>query len=101
MIASLGVALMLRAITYLRFGSGRNMFEPEGDWRMPNLRWEIPTTKLRLNLGDRSIDEGRTYTQWTCEQTGVDETTGRAYIIQNIDPKPNQHMNCMIPLQTA
>ena len=76
MIASLGVALILRAITYLRFGSGRNMFEPEGDWRMPNLRWEIPTTKLRLNLGDRSIDEGRTYTQWTCEQTGVDETTG-------------------------
>ena len=76
MIASLGVALKLRAITYLRFGSGRNMFEPEGDWRMPNLRWEIPTTKLRLNLGDRSIDEGRTYTQWTCEQTGVDETTG-------------------------
>ncbi len=76
MIASLGVALILRAVTYLRFGSGRNMFEPEGDWRMPNLRWEIPTTKLRLNLGDRSIDEGRTYTQWTCEQTGVDETTG-------------------------
>ena len=76
MIASLGVALILRAITYLRFGSGRNMFEPEGDWRMPNLRWEIPTTKLRLNLGDRSIDEGRTYTQWTCEQTGIDETTG-------------------------
>ena len=76
MIASLGVALILRAMTYLRFGSGRNMFEPEGDWRMPNLRWEIPTTKLRLNLGDRSIDEGRTYTQWSCEQTGVDETTG-------------------------
>ncbi len=76
MIASLGVALILRAITYLRFGSGRNMFEPEGDWRMPSLRWEIPTTKLRLNLGDRSIDEGRTYPQWSCEQTGVDETTG-------------------------
>ena len=76
MIASLGVALILRAMAYLRFGSGRNMFEPEGDWRMPNLRWEIPTSKLRLNLGDRSIDEGRTYTQWTCEQTGVDETTG-------------------------
>jgi len=55
MIASLGVALILRALTYLRFGAGRRMFEPEGDWRMPNLRWEIPTTKLRFNLGDTSL----------------------------------------------
>jgi ABC-type branched-subunit amino acid transport system permease subunit len=55
MIASLGVALILRALTYLRFGAGRKMFEPEGDWRMPNLRWEIPTTKLRFNLGDTSL----------------------------------------------
>ena len=74
MIASLGVALILRALTYLRFGSSRNMFEPEGDWRMPSLRWEIPTTKLRLNLGDRTLEDGRTYTQWTCEETGVDES---------------------------
>ena len=76
MIASLGVALILRALTYMRFGAGRNMFEPEGDWRMPNLRWQLPTTKMRFTLGDRSLDEGSTYTQWTCEQTGVDETTG-------------------------
>ena len=74
MIASLGVALILRALTYLRFGSSRNMFEPEGDWRMPSLRWEIPTTKLRLNLGDRTLDDGRTYTRWTCEETGIDES---------------------------
>ena len=79
MIASLGVALILRALTYMRFGSGRNMFEPEGDWRMPNLRWELPTTKFRFNLGDRSLDEGRTYTQWTCEET-VDETTGETVL---------------------
>ena len=31
---------------------------------------------MRFNLGDRGLDEGNTYTQWTCEQTGVDETTG-------------------------
>ena len=74
MIASLGVALILRALTYLRFGSSRNMFEPEGDWRMPSLRWEIPTTKLRLNLGDRTLEDGRTYTSWTCEETGIDES---------------------------
>ena len=50
------------------------MFEPEGDWRMPSLRWEIPTTKLRLNLGDRTLEDGRTYTSWTCEETGIDES---------------------------
>ncbi|MFL2493684.1 MAG: ABC transporter permease [Candidatus Thalassarchaeum sp.] len=76
MIASLGVALILRAIIYLRFTAARNMFEPDADWRMPTLRWEIPTTKMRLNLGDRSLVEGQTYTQFTCEQTGIDETTG-------------------------
>ena len=76
MIASLGVALILRSIIYLRFTAARNMFEPDADWRMPNLRWEIPTTKIRFNLGDRSIEEGQTYTQYACEQTGVDEVTG-------------------------
>ena len=76
MIASLGVALILRALTYLRFGASRNMFEPEGDWRMPNLRWEIPTTKLRFNLGERTLEDDRTYTHFNCEQTGADEVTG-------------------------
>ena len=76
MIASLGVALILRAITYLRFGAGRQLFEPEGDWRLPSLSWEIPTTKMRFNLGDRSLAEGRTYTYYECEQTGIDESTG-------------------------
>ena len=76
MIASLGVALVIRAIVYLRFTAARNMFEPDSDWRMPTLRWEIPTTKLKLNLGDRSLQEGQTYTQFTCEQTGIDEATG-------------------------
>ena len=79
MIASLGVALILRALTYMRFGAGRNMFEPEGDWRMPNLRWELPTTKMRFNLGERNLEEGRTYTQWNCEET-IDETTGETVL---------------------
>jgi len=76
MIASLGVALIIRALTYLRFGAGRQMFEPEGDWRLPSLSWKIPTTKMRFILGDRSLDEGETYTSWECEQTGLDEATG-------------------------
>ena len=83
MIASLGVALILRALTYMRFGAGRNMFEPEGDWRMPNLRWELPTTKMRFNLGERNLDEGRTYTQWTCEET-IDETQARPFLPESL-----------------
>jgi len=55
MIASLGVALILRALTYLRFGSSRNMFEPDADWRMPTMRWELPTTKFRFNFGERDL----------------------------------------------
>jgi hypothetical protein len=54
MIASLGVALILRALTYLRFGASRNMFEPDADWRVSTLRWKLPTTKFRFNLGDRN-----------------------------------------------
>ncbi len=75
MIASLGVALILRSLVYLRFGAGRQMFEPEGDWRLTNLSWKIPTTKMRFILGDRSLSEGATYTGFQCEQT-VDEVTG-------------------------
>ncbi|MBT4051227.1 MAG: ABC transporter permease [Euryarchaeota archaeon] len=111
MIASLGVALILRALTYLRFGASRNMFEPDSDWRMPAMRWELPTTKFRFNLGDRGLapaepfsdangngvydggtnglvesfidldgdnryDNAQVYTQYNCEQTGIDEATG-------------------------
>ena len=47
--------MILRAITYLRFGSSRNMFEPDSDWRMPTMRWELPTTKFRFNLGEREL----------------------------------------------
>ena len=31
---------------------------------------------MRFNLGDRSVAEGRTYTTWECEQTGLDASTG-------------------------
>ena len=67
MIASLGVALILRAIVYLRFGASRNMFEPDADWRLPTLRWDLPTQKIRLNLGVRDIEDGQTYTGLVCE----------------------------------
>ena len=75
MIASLGVALILRSMTYLRFGAGRKLFEPEGDWRLPTVKGD-PHHKDEIQLGDRSLAEGRTYTYYECEQTGIDESTG-------------------------
>ena len=90
MIASLGVALILRALTYLRFGSSRNMFEPDLDWRMPTMRWELPTTKFRFNLGERNLDEGQSYNHYNCEQTGIDEVSGEPILsrIVSEDSRP-------------
>ncbi len=67
MIASLGVALILRALTYLRFGAGINIFEPDRDWRIPSLRWNLPTTKFRFNLGTKELENGATYTGYECD----------------------------------
>lgn len=90
MIASLGVALILRALTYLRFGASRNMFEPDADWRMSTMRWEIPTSKFRFNLGQRKLESGQTYNHYNCEQTGIDETTGEPILsrIVSEDSRP-------------
>jgi len=55
MIASLGIALILRALFFLRFGSSRNIFEPDGDIRISNMSWKIPTQKLKINLGNRDL----------------------------------------------
>ena len=94
MIASLGIALILRAVIYLRFGAGRMMFEPDADWRVPSLRWDIPTNKFRFNIGDRSLAEvidpttgetlvaAQTYTYGACEEA-VDPTTGET-VMQHI-----------------
>ena len=66
---------------------------------MPNLRWELPTTKMRFNLGDRGLDEGNTYTQWTCEQTGVDETTGEPILTRIVSRLLNPLSKYTIPLR--
>ncbi|RZD34904.1 MAG: hypothetical protein CXT72_05300, partial [Methanobacteriota archaeon] len=71
MIASLGVALILRAMTYLRFGASRNMFEPDSDWRMPTMRWELPTTKFRFNFGDRTQGLAPAEPFWDANGNGV------------------------------
>ena len=74
MIASLGIALILRSIYFMRFSSAKISFRPDADFQHISNRWEIPTTKFRLNLGDRSISEGRSYTEFNCEQSTNSET---------------------------
>ena len=51
MIASLGVAMILRALVYLRFGANTKRFIPDSDWMVAEQRWEIPTITMNLNLG--------------------------------------------------
>jgi branched-subunit amino acid ABC-type transport system permease component len=80
MIASLGVALILRAIVYLRFGAGTKLFEPDIDWRIArDQRFEAPTVLTKLNLGDRSLESGETYSYGACEQVGTSENGDAVY----------------------
>ncbi len=53
MIASLGVALILRSIYFLRFSSAKDRFYPDADFTSSSAKWELPTTWVRLNLGER------------------------------------------------
>ena len=76
MIASLGIALILRSIYFMRFSSSKVRFVPDSDFTAITNRWVLPTSRIRLNLGERSLAEGASYTHQTCEQTGIDEATG-------------------------
>ena len=53
MIASLGVAMVLRALLFMRFGASTFRFIPDRDWKLATSRFEIPTERLQLHLGDR------------------------------------------------
>ena len=52
MIASLGVAMILRSLVYLRFGSNTKRFVPDKDWMSSEQRWEISTYTAKINLGN-------------------------------------------------
>ena len=52
MIASLGVAMILRSLIYLRFGSNTKRLVPDRDWLSSDQRWEIPSYTAKLNLGN-------------------------------------------------
>ena len=51
MIASLGVAMIMRALVYLRFGSNSKRFVPDKDWMDSEQHWELPSYSAEFNLG--------------------------------------------------
>jgi ABC-type branched-subunit amino acid transport system permease subunit len=53
MIASLGIGMMLRALLYLRFSARTFRFVPDKDLKLSTSRFEVPTERLQLHLGDR------------------------------------------------
>ncbi len=53
MIASLGVAMMLRASLYLRYGSSTELFVPDRDWRLTTSKWEVDTFVHTFTFGVR------------------------------------------------
>ena len=55
MIASLGVALVLRSLVYLRFGGNSKRLVPDADWMIGDEQgFELPSKLLSLNIGDFS-----------------------------------------------
>ena len=93
MIASLGVALVLRALTYLRFGGSTQRFVPDADWMRGSQAFEFPTILTRFNLGKRQLESDQVYTSIDCAEMnsipavdivtttceGVAQTTNYAY----------------------
>ena len=53
MITSLGIAMVLRALLFMRFSAGTHRFVPDRDWRLATSNFEIPTERIQLHLGDR------------------------------------------------
>nr|AIE92795.1 high-affinity branched-chain amino acid transport system permease protein BraE (livM) [uncultured marine group II/III euryarchaeote AD1000_28_C09] len=67
MIASLGVAMILRGILYLRYGASQYLFVPDIDWRLSTSRHEFPGDKwwwpsslsqtARFRFGERTVEK--------------------------------------------
>ncbi len=53
MIASLGVAMILRALLYMRFSAQSYRFVPDRDWRLGTSKFDIATERFQLTLGER------------------------------------------------
>lgn len=53
MIASLGVAMILRAALYMRYSARTFRFVPDRDWKLATSKFDIPTERLQFHLGER------------------------------------------------
>ena len=54
MIASLGVAMIIRALLYMRFSAGTFRFVPDLDWRLATSKISVSTERLQLYIGDKT-----------------------------------------------
>ena len=54
MIASLGIAMLIRAVLYMRFSAATFRFVPDKDWRLASSKFSVATERLQLHLGDRT-----------------------------------------------
>ena len=54
MIASLGIAMLIRAVLYMRFSAATFRFVPDNDWRLASSKFSVATERLQLHLGDRT-----------------------------------------------
>jgi ABC-type branched-subunit amino acid transport system permease subunit len=57
MITSLGVAMVIRAVLYMRYSARTFRFVPDRDWRVSDARFELPTERIQVTLGER-VDSG-------------------------------------------
>ncbi len=53
MIASLGIAMVIRAFLYMRFSAGTFRFVPDTDWRLVESKFSVPTKLVQFSIGDR------------------------------------------------
>jgi len=55
MIASLGVAMILRGLVYLRFQGNQKRFVPDADWVSSDQGWDIPNVVMNITLGNLAL----------------------------------------------
>ena len=67
MIASLGVAMILRALVYLRYTARSFLFVPDKDWRLSTSKFDIATRQLKLNLNRAGFDETTPLFEWVTD----------------------------------
>ena len=53
MITSLGIAMVIRAILYMRFSAKTFRFIPDKDWRLLSSNVEVPTQRVDVVVGSR------------------------------------------------